>query len=65
MQNTAHLRGCIAVKLFGKPWWLVLGVAFFAYYLITDPTGAGHFVHSAFGWLGNAAHSLKIFLQSL
>jgi hypothetical protein len=53
------------VKIFGKPWWLVLLGVFFAWYLITDPTGAAHAVTAALNGLKGIGNSLKIFFNSL
>lgn len=41
------------------------GIIFVVYYVATSPTGAGHFVHGVFNWLGHAGHSMSIFVNSL
>jgi hypothetical protein len=43
--------------------WAV--VVFIAYYLLTKPTGAGHFVQTVIGWLKDAGSSIATFLNSL
>ena len=40
-------------------------VIFLAYYLVTQPTGAGHFIHSILNGLKNAGSSLATFLNSI
>lgn len=46
-------------KLLG---WAV--VAFLAYYLFSDPTGAGHAAHSLLHGLAHAGNSLAAFVSS-
>lgn len=41
------------------------GIVFVVYYLATSPTGATHFVHSAFNWLHTAGNSMSRFVNSL
>jgi len=41
------------------------GIIFVVYYLATSPTGAAHFVHSAFNWLHQAGNSMSRFVNSL
>jgi hypothetical protein len=43
--------------------WAV--VAFVAFYLVSDPTGAAHFARSALDGLHTAAGSLSTFLTSI
>jgi hypothetical protein len=43
-------------------WVLII---FVVYYLATQPAGAAHFVHSVFGWLQSAGHSLATFVNHL
>jgi hypothetical protein len=40
-------------------------VIFIVFYLITDPTGAAHFMRSALDGLKTAGHSLSTFVSSL
>lgn len=40
-------------------------VIFLAYYLVTQPTGAGHFIHSILNGLKSAGSSLATFLNSI
>ena len=40
-------------------------VIFVIYYLATDPTGAAHALHSAFGGLRSAGNSLARFVNQL
>jgi len=43
--------------------WVV--VVFLAWYLITQPTAAGHAVHNLFSLLQHAGSSIATFLNSL
>ncbi len=43
---------------------VLLGV-FVIWWIVQDPTGAGHFVGGILGWLVKAAHSLTAFLGSI
>ncbi len=40
-------------------------VIFIIYYLVTQPTGAGHAVGGVLNWLKNAGSSLATFLNSI
>lgn len=40
-------------------------IVFALFYLVTDPSGAAHFVTSAFGGLKSVGHSLSSFVSSL
>ena len=40
-------------------------IIFIVYYVATSPAGAAHFVHGAFGWLGQAGHSMALFVNNL
>jgi hypothetical protein len=40
-------------------------VIFIVYYLATSPSGAAHFVHSAYNGLHSAANSMSKFINSL
>ena len=42
-----------------------LAVIFVVFYLVTQPTSAGHLITSAFHGLGDAGHSLATFVNSL
>jgi hypothetical protein len=42
-----------------------LAVIFVVFYLVTEPTSAGHLITSAFHGLGDAGHSLATFVNSL
>jgi len=43
--------------------WAV--VIFLAYYLVTQPTGAGHVMHNLLNGLKSAGNSLATFISSL
>jgi hypothetical protein len=42
-----------------------LAIAFVAWWLITNPTGAAHIVHNFGAFLSTAAHSISTFFTSI
>jgi hypothetical protein len=50
------------VKKILWPWGFWIFVTF---YVVTSPTDAANFVHSAFGWLGQVANGMTSFVSSV
>lgn len=48
--------------LLSPRFWLA---AFVIFYLLTNPSGAAQLVHKGTGKLGNAGHSLSVFVNRL
>lgn len=45
--------------------WRFWSAAFVIFYLLTNPSGAAQLVHKGTGKLGDAGHSLSIFVNRL